>query len=1579
MLKRYEDHSDIATTIRFLSQESTAFSTEVTQSMTTTVEHAIAATTNEEAVGSTIAARLRILLNESIRALTDEVTYESFQTMPASSAIATLLVTLYSLESVIAKVSEPAPSATADVSVGQLQRTEQIQETQISLAERRRLQLIHVVKATSEERAELVRALERYQQNREISEVLRILERSNVVLSQRITSQMISILEENRSVRTAEAREEVVEKLRETLTHTVQLLTEPTTYAMWRTSEQITSLSTLVLTVASIERVVANFTAPEEVQTEVETSLRRETAEVISKILSVTTKSTQEARLGADSTTESITLINKEIEEASMVEAPQIQTVQSSSVVREYGNDAAEANVIAGVLASPPPEAEEASIVRKMQQVLFLRCAIKASQEQQEQLTASMFHALDEESTSKVVKVIKEQGTGLSACATSEIQSALDKELFRTGESEEVQGQSGERIKAALTRCIGALTDETVHTLWKTATKSEMVELVKSLVLLEGVVLDTFEPTEAATELVKMLRREEPKQLLTKLMTAIEQEFIERTFTYSRIQQDVRVRGEEAAQEILRQFPDQHTAAAKKAIREYGEESANVGIKGGILEIYAKQEETTSTYIRDRRRILLESTMAAATYESAETHTNITHPEDVADFVASKQMPVTITSSLSALAYSDSQITSDLSIRAAEQDSTLSFTAKDRIKVEDAVSTKQTSEETEHGIWETAQKAAFSEITLTQKAKEFDQMQTALQASTEKSTEIEQTLANLQQEFAEMQIATKQKQSDIKDFSIANESQEVELEKKQSMAGEFAKIPEVSRSATTSNAHEFVYEAAGTLFTHGYLQTRPQEQATAESTFIQDRRLVDVKTVSASQDESVERSEELKKDVRTADTTEKTTATSLLDTSSLSLRASQEEHTIKTVEYYKREQRYDVGRTQAEKQRLAAKESTQEVGEEAAYGIWRTVEGVETEVSLPNSERKQEQLSASIHASTEETVATSSDFQKMSSAEALSTVNLDRTDSTAKMFSVEQQRFESRFTQHEAQAERSTVIADVTAASDVATMHEYGLSDIQVGGALGHLAPKKSESAEAAVQIPHTQRLETFTKMAASTEITIEKTDAIGKAEAMESTVMREVISNKEEAQLSTPGMTVEQAVVDFNRKRGSTSYGVGKSMSATSIEAAQITSKETSVSSVFGIWDSGISIEDSQKTIRETSVESSDVTLSLRASETEAVLSEVELLKQPTDYAMSLVKDVRKEEGRRGFSIEELDVTTSYQRCAMGEIAVTTEKDIVVVSSTGSATEFAKEQAGLVAVLGSIEPPLEEFKSVSVKLEASKKLELESMMKATEEVSTETQSLLQKEEMNMQSERTVKETTTEQEMRGIKASEFSSADQTVSLISGGEKGESDVQVTDRIVTASTAKMQESTQEDVQGIWRTPSGAETTFTLKEKEVSVEKRTLSTKASLQEDVLMSEEKIHDVSAKVERIMVEKEHEDASRKYFIASEALSKSVEKSGVEAVAGESISEKRMATTAGKFREFSKEETVLGLVAHTIEAPRGQHEEQSISIRTSSTIRLGENMEASKEQFADQPVMLTKMKIRCQCNTLLVKSKKLSA
>ncbi|KAK6014263.1 hypothetical protein OSTOST_20377 [Ostertagia ostertagi] len=144
LLVQMSGHSDVAEIVHFLDQENVRFSEKVTQDMISSIEEILSRSTSLENIASSVVERIRMILSESIRELTDETTFRSFYATPASISITTLLVAVHSLESVLSRISETS-SAVVSVAAGTLVPSHEVIERRISLDERRRLQLLHLI------------------------------------------------------------------------------------------------------------------------------------------------------------------------------------------------------------------------------------------------------------------------------------------------------------------------------------------------------------------------------------------------------------------------------------------------------------------------------------------------------------------------------------------------------------------------------------------------------------------------------------------------------------------------------------------------------------------------------------------------------------------------------------------------------------------------------------------------------------------------------------------------------------------------------------------------------------------------------------------------------------------------------------------------------------------------------------------------------------------------------------------------------------------------------------------------------------------------------------------------------------------------------------------------------------------------------------------------------------------------------------------------------------------------------------------------------------------------------------------
>ncbi|KAK6014264.1 hypothetical protein OSTOST_20378 [Ostertagia ostertagi] len=591
-----------------------------------------------------------------------------------------------------------------------------------------------------------------------------------------------------------------------------------------------------------------------------------------------------------------------------------------------------------------------------------------------------------------------------------------------------------------------------------------------------------------------------------------------------------------------------------------------------------------------------------------------------------------------------------------------------------------------------------------------------------------------------------------------------------------------------------------------------------------------------------------------------------------------------------------------------------------------------SDVELSTSASREEAIQADIGLRTEPYDVTTS------------TLPVVQKEGESRAFTIEGQKYATSLQKGESTAYGSSVLADVGKISGTAAVREFGSEQVDVGGAVGYLTPRTAEFAEAATEFADTRRLQAVRSMAASSDLNVEGSETISRCEAVETAFDRKILPNQAQAELSTAASLEESSQTDFKRAIGTASYGVGKSLPDQRKEAVMISSKETTESSVYGIWDSTVETATSQKILRGISLERAGVELSTSASCEEAIQTDVGLRTEPCSVTTSVIPDVRKEADVRGFTIESQQLTTTHQRSPEGGVAIRTDNDIRAISATASAREYGREQAEMGASLGFIEPRMEEFDSASAKFDVGRKLEIEQKIKASEEVTVEGSLSLCKDEAAVGSTKSIQENVTEKQAKATRSAGSVSTDKTISMSLDSRMEIVDVRLEDKPSQSSEIRMHESSEQAVQGLWHTAQGAESSILLREREKSTERGSLSTAASEFHDVSLMEDKTRDVSDSVHGTMAEQLRETAVESYGIASTCASSEVRKPDSETSVSEQVSEKTITSIVGGFREFAKEEAALGLSAQTVQPPREQFEQESVSIRTTSTIRLHESI-----------------------------------
>ncbi|KAK6047825.1 putative CRISPR-associated protein Csc2 [Cooperia oncophora] len=1555
LLLQFTDHSDIAKIVHFLSEENVQFSEKLTRDMVGSIEEILSESAAENITAS-IAARIRMILNDAIRELTDETTFQSFHSTARPVSITTLLVTVHSLESVLGRISETC-SEQVSVAAGGLIPPKDIAESHIILEERRLLQLLHLVKASEEERVHLIESLIRYQHHAEINEVLKIIELFNVEMSQRITSQIISTLDLKLSSTAENVIGNVVDNLRAVLTESIREICEETAFSMWRTVEPTASLSTLLITLISLEQVIANVVAPMYSTTSTTSAHERQISEDTTVVVPESIRATTCRKYEADSLEGSFVLKRGEHSEYSVIKRSATESGATTTTVGEIRHESCQAEVGLGILNRPPLRSEEITTICRKQREILLRSTLRATTEEQEQLLESIERTGAVETASQIRNVLRSLSTNISSTVSRDISTTLNANLRHPEDDIKTERQLGEKVKETLTRCLRELTDETMYSLWGTITALETVTLVNSLVLLERVALDAFYATCIRAETSEVFEREGQHYSETTSLVQRLKETVKMLLSDQKTHCESELRASRVTVDTSATLPSSTKLEVLQKAKEFRGEDIRIDAACGRLESPSDCSDFVSTTIASQRKVYIDSTATGTSLKEAQLSADLSSSGSAEMSATRKAVNLKEKVSLDGQATKDIQVAADILIGIPEVDTGVIYSVKDKVTVSEEITAAPATERVIFGTWQSMQTQAFAEILLGELCKELEQIQSAVQASKVTTMEIEQSLSNVQEQNVEEHLATPQKQIDSKKFNIVSQTQTLHLEKSPHIASDFANIPEASKSTTIAQTREFGSEDVNVKSIHGYIQPKPEEAAAVESLVKESRVLANAATVSATTEESTEHEATLNR-TSLLEKTQITSVTNVIDSSSLEAYASREEEMLEAMTLAKIEQKSHVERVDTEKSKLEAAKTVAETQDEALYGLWRTLDENNVMASAFVGVPTREQLQKSVHAAAEEHITTSSQFCDTESADISTVVKLQRSDSAGRAFAIEKQQCESTLHSCESTASSSSLLTEVLRTSEKAAVREFGAAEVDVGGAVGYLTPRKADIAETSMELADKRRLHAIKTMAASSDLSVEGSETISRSQAVETVFDRKILSNQAQTSLSAAASSQEISQTEFKRSKGSASYGVGKSLPDTRKERVTISGSETTESSVFGIWDSTIEMATSQKILRGKSLESTDMEFFTEASREETIKTDVEFKTEPRHITTSLLPETQKEGDSRLFTIENQQFTTSYQRYPEGGVASKTEKDIRAISTRGTAREYGMEQAEMAASVGFIEPRKEEFDGASAKFDTGRKLEVVQKMKASEDVTVEGSLSLWKTEPTVDSARTIQEILMEREEKATRSAALFSTDKAVSMSLDSQVGAADIHIKEKTKQSSEVRMRESSVQGVQGLWYTAPGAETSITLKAREKSEERSLLSTAASEHNEVSLLEERTREFSDSVQGMMAEQQRESTIMTYGVASMLAYSDVKKPDSETSVSEQIPEKVISFQMGKFKEITKEEATLGLAAQTIQPPKEQFEQESVSISTTGTIRIHETMRASQEHAATQAATL---------------------
>ncbi|KAK6014262.1 hypothetical protein OSTOST_20376, partial [Ostertagia ostertagi] len=330
--------------------------------------------------------------------------------------------------------------------VGTLQQPEESQDS-VETIQRRfsSIQAIYSTKASKEEHAELIRSLERFQDHESIGKILNVLRTEQLKFSGFATRTLLKAVEQelSRAPDEVEVSCNVAEAVKTVLFLAIKEVVDENAFAIIRSSKN-TSEATLVLTLSSVERLIANVPAYSELSEEVSSHFTRPMSSSISSMIPVQHRINVEQRFGisADSLATTVQRESSQLSFTGTLKEKQRQ--ETSAQVREFGQESVEVLADLMLLGKPPEQEEELELIRKQHSYIQFLHSVEATSEEHLNLVKLLSKYDDDEDVAIIIRDLESGRIAFSGIATKTISTAVEKEIERSSQSGDISRKVSE-------------------------------------------------------------------------------------------------------------------------------------------------------------------------------------------------------------------------------------------------------------------------------------------------------------------------------------------------------------------------------------------------------------------------------------------------------------------------------------------------------------------------------------------------------------------------------------------------------------------------------------------------------------------------------------------------------------------------------------------------------------------------------------------------------------------------------------------------------------------------------------------------------------------------------------------------------------------------------------------------------------------------------------------------------------------------------------------------------------------------------------------------------------------------------
>ncbi|CAL2032721.1 unnamed protein product, partial [Caenorhabditis brenneri] len=1149
----------------------------------------------------------------------------------------------------------------------------------------------------------------------------------------------------------------------------------------------------------------------------------------------------------------------------------------------------------------------------------------------------------------------------LTAPASTSQTETMTQRFYRKVEKSKVEEHISDKLKSNAEFGAVETSEEAIHGLWSSRKEQESSQLILQARELEKATLATLASAEEENSIYTELEAFGPKEQIEKLVSIELRDIIENSFGIT----------EQSLDKLLEIVPKMDWSslvmpmAQKQLVMRnltlLVPADANVMETVGTIQAPPEEEAFAELDLKQARESKVMMDIQECVFTTCTGYSEINKPEDSEVTSFSALLGTMSICNLVTMAASNIQVDSkyDYYRRPAPKTAEVTFTGSNADAF--SLALQETGEVTSSGIWSTVSNSEAAKTTVSEKMTSISKTQMSMKASCEQAISSDQVLKKDSIETVERKIADSHQESLQQNYSIDKSESNVQMQGNIASEELEVKYPTstvdtVSQTMRSQSQNNLQFGG-----TFGELEPpRPQEEDT-ETTIRQSRLYRSSSQVRAPSEESVNKTEALRRSESLESSARKTFVDRRHESVSLSRKASVERETSIEARVSRPEHSVPVEALQKIKTKEMTSSSIVESKDLNVTGSWTTAKPpIGAKVSLQSKKVEKEVTSATM------TVASAS-VECEVGLESKRAQSGDATGSLVRAKSIEEveREFGVEVTSTEKILEKreqiESWIKSLPQSMEVEETAEFGDDEVKIGGVMGVLNAPREQEEEIERLLKVKREASEVRNLKAATKESIDESDEFSKIEADQEihTIRKELI--KETGSFNATASKEINATTKLEYTKTASEDVTELSLTESRRQSNVGQFHESKEEEVVSLWNTAAKPQNASMILpHKPPIDTASI--KAKAARENSIEMSGSLQKSPSAETMGVINQKVKMGADSKFGISQGASETTLT--SVEQSGATSHN--VSISNTGTAigtvNQYSNKETGVGFGASTLVPPNPEFAETELTRKIVQTSQASLSKQATGDAGANVESRIQAGGENVGDASLLRKVAStdaiSKVLQASKDSEISLEAKQSRGITPNEK--SDLNLKSANTESQKLKLAE-TKEEESGVFIRSSNEyeETQKTLRHRSASRESASRTVTAPTNQEVLVNFDRKLEDSVAEGSLSIGIVRESSQSEVMKHTERTSELTKSYLNEEVAGvRAVSETRTEEFRG--RQQGDVEIQTGAAYGRIEAPRPQREETEIIQKLKRTLSVERNAKASEVSESQMTAQIQK-------------------